>query len=260
MRNRARRLLSNMTGRGVRRAQLMLWAALALFAPHSSVGQTTQAWLSAPLKSARYVDPTTRYQHGVLGDAIEHGALELRYDGGNKPHLIRLPETRVFEDTEPRMVDVDGDGQREVVVVESHQNQGARLAIYNGAGLIAATPYIGQRNRWLAPVGVADLDGDGLIELAYVDRPHLAKILRVWRFEEGELTQISALDGVSNHRIGERNIAGGLRDCGSGAEMIVARADWQRLMAVTFDGSALTAREIGPHKGRASFADALACK
>lgn len=260
MRNGARRLLSHLTGRSARRAQLALYAGLALSAPQTSVAQATQAWLSQPLVSATYTEPTVRYPHAVLGDEIEYGALELRYQGGGGHYVIRLPETRVFEDTEPRMVDVDGDGQREVVVVESHQNLGARLAIYNGAGLIAATPYIGQRNRWLAPVGVADLDGDGVIELAYIDRPHLAKTLRVWRFEGGQLTQVAALEGLTNHRIGERDIAGGVRDCGAGPEMILARADWRRLMAVTFDGSGLSAREIGPHEGRASFAAALACK
>jgi len=214
----------------------------------------------APLISATYAEPTTRYPHGVLGDAIEHGALLLAYEGIANRTVIRLPEDRVFEDTEPRMVDVDGDGQREVVVVESHQSQGARLAIYNGSGLVAATPYIGQRNRWLAPVAVADLDDDGFVELAYIDRPHLAKTLRVWRFAEGQLTPITALEGVTNHRIGERDIAGGLRLCGALPEMVVASADWQRLKAVTFNGKALTARDIGPHQDRDSFAKALACK
>ena len=44
--------------------------------------------------------------------------------------------------------------------------QGARLAIYDETGLVSATPYIGRSNRWLAPLGAGDLDGDGNIELA----------------------------------------------------------------------------------------------
>ncbi|MEH6645027.1 FG-GAP repeat domain-containing protein [Sulfitobacter sp.] len=213
-----------------------------------------------PLVSATYAEPTTRYPHGVLGDEIEHGALVLTYEGIAKRIVLRLPEDRVFEDTEPRIFDVYGDGQRDVIVVESHRSQGARLAIYNGDGLVAATPYIGQPNRWLAPVAVADLDGDGFVELAYIDRPHLAKTLRVWRFAEGQLTQIAALEGLTNHRSGERDIAGGLRLCGASPEMVVASADWQRLKAVTFNGTALTARDIGPHQDRNSFANALACE
>lgn len=261
MMNVARRLPLYGLHRAIRRARLMLCALLALTAPvEVSAQEAAMAWLSEPLVSATYSEPTTRYKHGVLGDEIEHGALVLGYAGVGNKIVIRLPHERVFEDTAPRMVDVDGDGKREAVVVESHKSQGARLSIYNGGGLIAATPYIGQGNRWLAPVAVADLDGDGLIELAYIDRPHLAKTLRVWRFENGTLTQVAALEGLTNHRIGERDIAGGVRNCGEGPEMIVASADWRRLMSVTFDGHALNAREVGIHKGRSSFSAALACK
>lgn len=244
----------------MRHVRLMLCVGLAVLVPVVSAGQATETWRSQTLVSARYTEPTSRYAHGVLGDAIEYGALELRYEGASQPYLTRLPQERVFEDTEPRLVDVDNDGRPEAVVVESHRDKGARLAIYNAGGLIAATPYIGQSNRWLAPIAGADMDGDGLVELAYIDRPHLAKTLRVWRFENGGLKEVATLRGLTNHRIGERDIAGGLRDCGQGPEMIVASADWRRLVAVRFDTSGLSARDIGPHEGRASFARAQACK
>lgn len=208
---------------------------------------------------ARYDAPTTRYPHGVLGDTVEHGALVIKYAGDSAPRILTLPPERVFEDLAPRLADLDGDGQQEVVVVESHRDLGARLAIYNGAGLIAATPYIGQRFRWLAPVGVGDLDGDGLTEIAYVDRPHLAKILRVSRFEEGRLRQIAQQAGFTNHRIGETEIAGGIRRCGGAPEIIVADGDWQRIVALRLEGGRLVARDAGPHRGRASFATAMAC-
>ncbi len=55
------------------------------------------------IKSARYEEPTTRYAHGVLGDAIEHGALVMETDAGRTVR-IRLPERRVFEDTLPRVL------------------------------------------------------------------------------------------------------------------------------------------------------------
>ena len=56
--------------------------------------------------SARYDEPTTRYAHGVLGDAVEWGALVLETDSGRNVR-IRLPDTRVFEDTEPRVIDIE---------------------------------------------------------------------------------------------------------------------------------------------------------
>lgn len=211
---------------------------------------------------AQYGAPTSRYAHGVLGDAIEWGALEMR-GGDGTLYRINLPESRVFEDVAPRLFDVDGDGDREVIVVEADATRGARLAIYDSEGLVAANDYIGTRFRWLAPIGVgaADLDGDGQIELAFVDRPHLAKTLRVYRFSEGELTLIGSLPGVTNHRIGEPDIAGGIRDCGKGPEMVVASADWRRVLSVTFDGTGFDIEDIGPHSSRLDFAEAMdACR
>ncbi|MEP1768562.1 MAG: VCBS repeat-containing protein [Sulfitobacter sp.] len=260
MRQGARRLLLSVLRWILRRVRLALCWMIAGTAPLTVAALAEQPWQTQTLLSAEYSEPTTRYPHGVLGDQIEHGAVVLTYSGNGPQITLRLPNDRVFEDTAPRIVDVNGDGQSEIVVVESHLNKGARLAIYSGAGLIAATPYIGQPNRWLAPVAIADLDGDGNIEFAYIDRPHLAKTLRVWRITQGKLTQIASLVGVTNHRIGERDIAGGLRTCKGLPEMIVAQENWQRLMAVTFDGRALKARDIGPHNGRPSFAAALACQ
>ena len=47
----------------------------------------------------------------------------------------------------------------------------------------------------------------------------------IWRFESGELRFVSELAGYTNHRIGERDIAGGIRSCNGRPEMIVS---WQR--------------------------------
>ena len=215
--------------------------------------------VAAEITKAAYADPTSRYPHGVLGDTIEYGTLVLTLDDGTE-RRISLPAERVFEDTAPRVQDLDGDGAPEVIAVESHARLGARLVVFGPEGEIAATPNIGTRFRWLAPVGAADLDGDGVMEVAFVDRPHLAKTLRIWRYQEGALAEVATLPGVTNHRIGEPDIAGGIRNCAGGPEMIVADAAWRRLLAVAFQENELIARDIGPHQGRASFADAMACK
>ena len=233
---------------------MRIWGAvlLALWAGSAAVAQ------SAHVSDARYSEPTDRYGHAVLGDAIEWGALEMTVDG--QTVLVRLPQTRVFEDVAPRLVEIEGDGAQEVMVVETLIGQGARLAIYGGDGsLKAATPYIGRNFRWLAPIGAGDFDGDGFVEVAYIDRPHLAKTLRIWRFEAGELRALVDLPGLTNHRIGEADIAGGLRDCGQGIELITADANWRSIMATRFDGRVYQSRVIGPHVDRASFAEALSC-
>lgn len=170
----------------------------------------------------------------------------------------------VFEDLAPRLWDVTGDGAPEVVVVETDPRRGAQLAVYGltdgGIGKIAATPHIGQPNRWLAPVAAADLDGDGRIEIAYVDRPHLAKTLRVWRYVEGQLVEIASARSLTNHRIGEAVIHGGLRRCGEVPELITANADWSRVMASRLTGTRIEIRNIGPLSNPRDIADALACR
>ena len=234
--------------------RLCLAALLALLLPSPAEAQAT-------ILDARYTDPTSRYPHGVLGDDEEWGALELQMSDGTKRRFV-LPQSRVFEDTAPRLVDLGGGPGPEIIVVESDAREGARLAIHDADGLVAATPFIGRSFRWLAPVGAADLDGDGAIEIAFVDRPHLAKTLRIWRFDpkSKEFGQVTALQGVTNHRIGERDIAGGIRDCGNGPEMIVADARWRNVLAIAFDGQRLQTTVVGPHKGRSSFAAAMECK
>ena len=220
---------------------------------------------AAEIVAARYEGPTTRYPHGVLGDAVEHDTLAVTLADGTR-QAARRDAPLVFEDTAPRLADLDGDGAAEVIVVEAHEEEGARLAVWGlregRLAPLAATPFIGTRFRWLAPAGAGDLDGDGRAEIAYVDRPHLARILRVWRYlpDGPRLAPVAALEGVTNHRIGETDIAGGLRDCGQGPEIVVADAGWRRLLAVTLSEGRLAARDIGPHAGRASFAAALACE
>ncbi|MCU4653989.1 VCBS repeat-containing protein [Roseibacterium sp. SDUM158016] len=230
-------------------------------------GSLTQGGGTSGIAAAWFEEPTTRYAHGVLGDAIEAGTLAAQLD--NAPNCVTgrvtLPQAEVFEDLAPRLADLDGDGRAEIIVVQSHRDLGARLAVYGlapdgqGLRLLAATPNIGRTNRWLAPVGAADLDGDGYMEIAYVDRPHLARTLRVWRYVDGTLTEIAAASGLTNHRIGEAFITGGIRDCGAGPEIITADADWSRLVATRLAPDAtLHARDLGPFT-RAAARAALAC-
>ncbi|MEM8551861.1 MAG: VCBS repeat-containing protein [Pseudomonadota bacterium] len=209
------------------------------------------------IQSAYYAAPTDRYAHGVLGDAIEYGALVITSADG-KSVRADLPENLVFEDVAPRLWDVTGDGAPEVIVVEADQRRGARLAIWTREGRLAATPFIGTRYRWLAPVGAADFDGDGAIEIAYVDRPHLAKTLRIWRLSGRRMVEVASARGVSNHRIGWNYIEGGVRDCGRGPEMVLASGDWRRVVIARL-GRSLRLDEAGPYSPSA-VKSALDCR
>jgi len=229
---------------------------------------TTEA-RAETITGARFSEPTREYQHAVLGDDVEWRALEIETDGADegaaqsavlakKRYKITLPVGYVFEDTEPRLADVTGDGKPEVIVVETAITHGAALAIYTQDGRLTKTPHIGQTNRWLAPIGAADLDGDGHIEIAYIDRPHLAKTLRIWRFKDGLVTEVATRPGLSNHRIGWDFIAGGLRDCGM-PEIVVASGDWSRIVAAHFDGVRIQTRDLGAYRGPDSVNAAQIC-
>ena len=122
---------------------------------------STAAAVAQTAVSAAYDGPTTRYPHGALGDDTEYTVLTVRLADGRTLRAEWQPPV-VFEDTAPRLVDLNGDGRPEILTVEAHERQGARLAVWGVAGdrltPLAATPWIGQRFRWLAPLGAADLD------------------------------------------------------------------------------------------------------
>jgi hypothetical protein len=213
----------------------------------------------AQIVSAEYTQPVDRYHHDILGDTPEWGGMRIRLADG-RAISVTLPDSKIFEDIAPRLVDVDGDGQPEVIAVETSASLGARLTVWDETGVIAATPNIGRRNRWLAPIGAADLDGDGRVEIAYIDRPHLARLLRVWRFDQGQLVLVAEQDGLTNHRIGDDQIFSGLRDCGQGPQMITVNRDWSRLMASSLSGGKITVQDIGPYRGAASLRAVLGCR
>jgi hypothetical protein len=57
---------------------------------------------------AAYGEPTDRYPHRVLGDRSEMAALRITLADGTV-HVLRWPPGMVFEDTEPRLADLDGE-------------------------------------------------------------------------------------------------------------------------------------------------------
>ena len=89
--------------------------------------------------SAEFANPTDRYPHGVLGDDLEWASLRITVETpvGNgdglftgqttRTYSLDAPADLVFEDLEPRLWDITGDGAPEVVVVQSHQRLGARI-------------------------------------------------------------------------------------------------------------------------------------
>lgn len=159
------------------------------------------------IAAAWYAEPTTRYDHGILGDAIEAAAL-VAQDGAGRLHRLQLPETEVFEDRFPRLADIDGDGRDEIVTIRSDVTKGAALAVYRlgreGLEELAAIAPIGRANRWLNVAAIADLTGDGKPDIALVKTPHIGGTLEIWTVEKGEMVPVASASGFSNHAIGTR--------------------------------------------------------
>ena len=160
-----------------------------------------RAWLA---------EPTGRYDHGILGDKIEAGSLVIETRDG-KRHTVRLKDDAVFEDLQPRLADLDGDGRDEIVLVKSYLKHGSALAIValrqGSYEIVAETPPLGGPHRWLNPAGIGDFNADKKTDIALVRQPHVIGELELWTWNhggDGRLRKSATLPGVSNHIAGTR--------------------------------------------------------
>ena len=95
-------------------------------------------------------------------------------------------------------------------MVKSYQTTGAALALVAAVdgtlAVIAEGDPIGRPYRWLNPIGVGDFDGDGRIETAHVETPHIGGTLVLSRLERERLVSVRRVGGFSNHRMGSREL------------------------------------------------------
>jgi hypothetical protein len=158
-------------------------------------------------------DATGRYGHGVLGDAIEGGAISLVEAGltvDAAPRVlpsIPVPAPAVVEGLSPIWADLTGDGRKEIVATVSDGAQGARIVAWNEGGTqIAAGPAIGRGNRWRHQIAVAPFGPQGEIELVAVLTPHIGGVVEFYRLEGEALRIVASVGGYTSHRIGSRNL------------------------------------------------------
>ena len=188
----------------------------------------------------------TRYDHGVLGDAIEATrVLWLERHGLEVLRELSLPAPHVLEDIAPRPVLLPGTPAGLGLVTVRSGPDGGQLALVTadptrprGLRLAALGDTVGGFHRWLAPT----TDGR---HVAAVHTPHIGGVLHVYR-QEGEMLARRRLVGdVSTHRIGSRktDLAAWLQGLlvlptqdGRRLRRLNSAADWVELTAVTLPG------------------------
>lgn len=153
--------------------------------------------------------PTSEYPHGVLGDAIE--AKTITQVGTNDPpsvlRVIQIDPGDVIEGISPIWVDLDGDGEREIIVTQSNARSGARLVVYREDGsLYASSGPIGQGFRWRQQLAVGQFIGGGGQEIAVIRTPHIGGVIEIYAVEGDKLVIQGELSGYSSHQIGSRNL------------------------------------------------------
>jgi hypothetical protein len=171
--------------------------------PAGALADGRMAASAGPIAKAWLADPTGRYDHGVLGDAIEAGSLVIERRDGKRGKITPGADA-VFEDLAPRIADIDGVDR--IVVVKSYLARGSALAVVDAGTMriVAETPAIGHPHAWLNPAGVADYDGDGTTDLALVRQPHVVGHLELWSWKDSRLKKVAEVDDVANHFIGSR--------------------------------------------------------
>ena len=204
------------------------------------------AWLGSP---------TNRYPHAAFGSPVHAGSLHVLVadtSGAQQQLTLTLPAQRVFEDRVPRLVDMDGDGRDEIILVEADTARGAALVVFGlraaagaapgtPAGLslveLARSPFIGTAFRWLNPAGVADFDGDGQLDIASVTTPHIGGVLTLYHFRPPQLLPFARATDVSNHRFGklEQQLAVVVEQPGRRPTVLVPDMQHTALQALRWD-------------------------
>ncbi|GAB4432066.1 MAG: hypothetical protein Kow002_20170 [Anaerolineales bacterium] len=196
-------------------------------------------------------NPTERYRHDVLGDSIEASAVTL-IETRPTPRItkvISVPKSDVIEGIAPLWVDLNNNGQREIIVTLSNAQSGARIAAYHEDGtLLAEGPAIGTGNRWRHQLIAAPFGENGETLLAVVRTPHIGGVVEFYRLNGDKLEIVETINGISTHSIGSRNLftaqAGDFNNDGQ-VDLLAPDQSHTRLGIVSMGGEKIAWLDLG---------------
>src|SRR5690606_6791259 len=161
---------------------------------------------------ALYAEATDIYDHAVLGDGLEGGALVVLDSALDEVLRVTLEDGEVFEGIAPFWADVNNDGSPDLVTTVSNDRVGAQIRVYglDGEVLLATNP-LGQGDLWRHALawGAFGINRDVLVEVV---TPHISGAVIFYQRQGAQLfpTVRQPLVDYTSHQSGSRNLDGAL--------------------------------------------------
>lgn len=188
-------------------------------------------------------DPTDQYTHAALGDVIEPTSLTLL---GSDPHVhiirtILLPPGTVFEGLYPLWLDLDSDGEMEIVITlcNNSDGAGARIVVLNEYGAILSQGHLSP-GGWRHQLAAIPMSENRSWQIADIQKPHVQKIVYFYEYALGDLKVVGSKAGYSSHMYASRNLdmaRAGDFDSDGIIELLVPSAEHTHLHALSAIGN-----------------------
>ena len=185
------------------------------------------------------------YAHGALGDKIEATSITLLRSDPDV-HIIRtiqLPPGTVFEGLYPLWLDLDSDGEMEIVITlcNNSDGEGARIVVLNEHGTILSKGHLSP-GGWRHQLAAIPMSENRSWQIADIQKPHVQKIVYFYEYALGNLEVVGSKKGYSSHMYPSRNLdmtRAGDFDADGIIELLVPSAEHTHLHALSAKGNAV---------------------
>jgi hypothetical protein len=149
------------------------------------------------------------YRYGILGDIYEATGFMILETGSafGKSIQYAIAGDGCFQSLFPLWKDLNGDGEREIVLTKSRPSRGSWIQVFSENGRLIAESGPPERGyRWIHLVAAAEMGREHKMEIVSVKTPHSKGVLEFYRLEKRRLRLVHSVSGYSTHRNGSRNL------------------------------------------------------